>query len=219
MTADRASPSWQSWSKRVDLWNWKFRRYPRIVYDKGWVYGVWYCGTPWRKATMYGQYPATFRDRAIALFPGARDVLHCPSGALEARLGEVTVDAIGDDGRHPMVVADAEALPFTSSSFDLYLSDPPYTPEDAKVYGTRPYRLQRAMREAWRVLRPNGYFGLLHLFFPPYRARRNLPAWRHEGLIAVVTGFQRRTRIFSIYRCVKGSIDSPDVSHGGGKEP
>ena len=52
------------------------------IEDKGWSYGVWYCGTSFTKVKLYGQYPPTFLRRAIALFPRAKDVLHAPSGSL-----------------------------------------------------------------------------------------------------------------------------------------
>ena len=66
----------------VDALNATCPKFPKTVHDKGWTYGVWYCSTSWQKAVLYGQYPATFLRRALALFPDVRDALHAPSGAL-----------------------------------------------------------------------------------------------------------------------------------------
>lgn len=170
-----------------------FPKYPVTIEDKGWVYGVWYCGTAWERVKLHGQYPPTFLKRALALFPDAKNILHCPSGTV---IGPgVTVDLKTDNVRKPQIVASADALPFPDSSFDLYLSDPPYTNEDSAKYGCAPYPLGKAMKEAHRVLRPGGYFGILHTYYPSYRRK----VWALRGLIAVVTGFQRATRMFSIF--------------------
>jgi SAM-dependent methyltransferase len=169
-----------------------FPKYPVTVEDKGWTYGVWYCGTSWVKVGLHGQYPPTFLRRALALFPDAKDILHCPSGTVTGP--GVTVDLVRDKARKPQIVASADKLPFRSRSFDLILSDPPYTKEDSVKYGCPPFPLQGFMREAYRLLRVGGYLGMLHLYYPSYRRIE----WNLLGLIAVVTGFMRKTRMFSI---------------------
>jgi SAM-dependent methyltransferase len=181
----------------VEHWNKTFPKYPKTIEDKGWVYGVWYCSTSFQKARLYGEYPSTFLKRALALFPNAKDILHCPSGTL---LGPgTTVDICSDEVRKPQIIANANALPFPDNSFDLYLSDPPYSPEDSKKYGCAPYPMGGAMREARRVLRPNGWLGMLHKYYPSYHRKD----WRLRGLICVVTGFGRMTRIFSVFQPIK----------------
>lgn len=184
----------------VDALNSAFPKYPRTMYDKGWVYGVWYCGTSWQKATLYGQYPATFLKRALALFPDANDVLHAPSGTLkDLPSGHVTFDMHEDEARRPMFVGDCANLPFTDNSFDLVLSDPPYSVEDSKIYKCPPFPQKKFMTECRRVLRPGGHLGFLHTAYPSYRGKE----WRLVGLIAVVTGFCRATRMFSVFQPIK----------------
>lgn len=181
----------------VAHWNRVFKRYPMTVEDKGWVYGVWYCGTSFQRVKLYGEYPQGFLKRALALFPRAIDILHCPSGTV---IGPgVTVDLHRDEVRCPQIVAGADALPFEDNSFDLYLSDPPYSPEDSKKYGCGTYPMRKALREARRVLRPGGHLGMLHTYYPPYKRGE----WRLVGLIAVVLGVQRATRMFSIFEVLK----------------
>jgi hypothetical protein len=170
-----------------------FPKYPVTVSDKGWTYGVWYCGTSWTKVTLHGQYPPTFLKRALALFPGADDILHCPSGTVTGP--GVTVDMVEDEVRRPQILASADAIPLPDGSFDLILSDPPYTKEDSAKYGCPPFPLRGFMSESHRLLRVGGHLGVLHTYYPSYRRRD----WKLVGLIAVVTGFQRATRMFSIF--------------------
>jgi hypothetical protein len=170
-----------------------FPRYPATVEDKGWIYGVWYCGTSWHKAHLHGQYPPTFLARALALFPYANQIVHCPSGAVAGP--GLTIDLIRDHARSPQIIADAASLPLASATIDLVLSDPPYTSEDSAIYGCTPFPLSKFMSEARRVLRRGGHLGMLHMFYPAYRQNQ----WKLVGLIAVVTGANRATRIFSIF--------------------
>ncbi len=171
-----------------------FPKYPITVEDKGWVYGVWYCPTAWMRTHFHGQFPLTFLKRVIALFPDAKDILHCPSGTLTGP--GTTVDLIRDDKRKPQIIASAEKLPFADNSFDLYLSDPPYTNEDSKKYGTPPFKLRNAMAEGRRVLKPGGYYCLLHTRYPSFKRG----TWNFLGLIGIVTGANRTIRLLSIFQ-------------------
>lgn len=186
----------------VDQWNREFSRYPVTVNDKGWVYGVWYCGTSFQKVALYGQYPPGFVKRALALFAGLDDerILHCPSGTLTGP--GVTVDAVVDNVRCPQVQADAGSLPFDADRFDLVLSDPPYSAADSEKYGCKPFPMGAFMREARRVLIPGGFLGVLHTHYPSYRRKD----WKLVGLIGVITGFQRATRVFAIFQNLKPAI-------------
>ena len=179
----------------VDNYNKVFKKYPKVVVDKGWIYGCWYCGTSFTKNKLHGEYPPTFLKRALSLFPYAKDIIHCPSGSLKKVHG-VTVDLVRDKIRCPQYQASADDLPFDDNSFDLFLSDPPYSDKDSKIYTTPPFPLGGMVKEAKRILRPNGYLGVLHVYYPSYRKQD----WDLIGLITVVTGFQRVTRIFSIFR-------------------
>ena len=173
------------------------------IQDKGWAYGVWYCGTSFTKVKLYGQYPPTFLKRALALFPKAKDVLHAPSGQLAALpTGHVTLDMYEDDVRKPMFRGDCGDMPFADASFDLVLSDPPYSEEDSRLYGCAKFPEKKFLAECRRVLRPQGYLGFLAYHYPSY-SRAN---WRLRGLFAVVTGFSRRTRMFSVFQST-GSAD------------
>lgn len=175
-------------------------KYPVSIEDKGWGYGVWYCGTAFKKSRLYGEYPPTFMKRALALFPEAQDILHAPSGQLEKLPdGHVTLDIHSDEIRKPMFQSDCMKMPFADGSFDLVLSDPPYSEEDSRIYGCDKFPEQKFMRECRRILRPGGHLGFLAYHYPMYKRGE----WKLKGLFAVVTGFNRRTRMFSVFEVVK----------------
>lgn len=174
--------------------NQTFPKYPKTVEDKGWVYGTWYCPTAWMRTHFYGQFPMTFLKRVLALFPGAVDILQCPCGTV---MGPgVTVDMISDDKRKPQILAGADKLPFPGDSFDLYISDPPYSKADSVKYGCPPFPMVAAMKEALRVLRPGGYYCLLHTRYPSFKRG----TWNFEALIGIVTGANRTVRLLSIFQ-------------------
>lgn len=174
--------------------NRSFPKYPITVTDKGWIYGVWYCPTAWMRTHFYGQFPLTFLKRVLALFPNAKEILHCPSGTIKGP--GVTVDLISDAQRCPQVIGCATALPFPDNTFDLYLSDPPYSKPDSRKYGTPPFKSKLAMDEALRILKPGGYYALLNTRYPSFRRKD----WNFTALIAVVTGANRTIRLFSIFQ-------------------
>ena len=182
----------------VENLNRAFPKYPVTVADKGWVYGVWYCPTAWMRTHFYGQYPLTYLKRLLALFPTAKDILHCPSGTVTGP--GVTVDMVSDEQRKPQHIARAEQLPFPAESFDLYLSDPPYSPGDSEKYGCPPWRSRAAMDEARRVLKPGGHYCLLNVRYPTFRRKD----WNFIGLIGVVTGANRTIRLLSIFQKPEG---------------
>lgn len=178
------------------------------IEDKGWCYGVWFCGTSFTKVKLYGQYPPTFLNRALALFPEAKDVLHAPSGSLvDMPENHVTLDIYEDDVRKPMFKGDCGSMPFSDSSFDLVLSDPPYTEEDSRLYGCAKFPEKKFMAECARVLKPNAHLGFLAYHYPSYRRKD----WKLVGLFAVVTGFSRRTRMFSVFQNLKNETTELDI--------
>lgn len=168
---------------------------PYTHQENGWLYGVWYCGTPFQRTRIHGAYPANFVKRVLMIISREK-LLHLCCGEWHIE-GGVNVDL---HPRHAVdVQADAEALPFANESFANVLIDPPYSEEDARRYGARRLLSYVAvMKETWRVLRPHGSLLWLDEMYPAYHRKR----WALYGLIAVVTGFQRRTRVLAFLRKV-----------------
>jgi SAM-dependent methyltransferase len=169
-------------------------KYPPTIYSHEWIYGVWYCGTSWQKAIYYGQFPLTFVKRITTAFPPADlSFLHLCSGRCHIE-GAINIDI------HNLpeidVVGNVEYLPFKDNKFDVCLIDPPYSEEDASRYKVkRLINSRKTMAEAKRVLRPNGWLLWLDEKYPSYRRKE----WKLKGLIGIVTGFERRTRILSMW--------------------
>jgi hypothetical protein len=46
--------------KRVELYNKAFPKYPKLVFDKGWAYGVWMQGNNYKGSGYYGAYPPQY---------------------------------------------------------------------------------------------------------------------------------------------------------------
>ena len=184
----------------AEAYNATFPKYPKLVEDKGWIYGIWYCGA-FYKSKLYGDYPPTFLKRAMSMFPETQPdrILHCPSGSLNGSTPGMTVDLIRDDKRCPKVLASADALPFADNSFDLVLSDPPYSKADCQKYGTPNYPLKKSMAEFRRVLSPGGFLGLLHFYYPPYRRLD----WNMKAMVGVCVGSNRKMRMFVIFQNTK----------------
>lgn len=167
--------------------------YPPTIYSHGWIYGLWYCGTSFQKAIYYGQYPPTFVRRVKKMFEGA-NILHLCCGRSHIE-GAINVDL------HFLpevdVRANAEKLPFKNNHFDMVLLDPPYSQQDSDRYKAgRLLSAKRVLSEAGRVLNERGWLLWLDEKYPSYRR----DTWTLEGLIGICTGFERRTRILSMFR-------------------
>jgi hypothetical protein len=179
----------------VDNVNLVNKKWPKTIYDKGWIYGLWYCSTSFQKAIYYGQYPSTFVKRILGMFPNHR-MLHLCCGRCKIA-GAVNVDI------HKLpevdIVANVESLPdiLKGSKFDVVLIDPPYSEEDSKRYKVpRLINARRVMKESKDCLRGGGFLLWLDEKYPSYRRKE----WRLVGLIGIVTGFERRTRVLSIFK-------------------
>jgi SAM-dependent methyltransferase len=154
---------------------------------------VWYAGTSFKKATYYGMFPRLFVGNVRILFPTQR-ILHLCCGAtrIPNSIGVDIHQTVASD-----VQADVEQLPFRNETFDVALIDPPYSVEDASRYKVhRLLNSRQTMKEVRRVLTPGGWFLWLDEKFPFYRRH----VWRCRGLIAVITGYERRTRLLTMFQ-------------------
>jgi len=144
-----------------------------------------------------GGYPKGFVEWAYDLM-GVTDperVLHLCSGSM--RTG-VRVDLRPE--MEPTVVCDCRNTPFEDESFDWILADPPYSEDYAtNLYGTgKNYpKPGQIAKEAARLLRPGGHFGLLHFQVPMLRKPMKL-----QAVYGITTGAGYAIRAWSHARKV-----------------
>lgn len=183
--------------------------YPKTIVDQGWIYGVWYCGTAYQKAIYYGQYPQTFVKRVKAMFP-EESMLHLCCGRCHID-GALNVDL----KLLPEVdlVGNAEGpLPLEGGTFDVILIDPPYSEEDSTRYGVpRLVNARKVMTESSRLLVPGGWLLWLDEKYPTFKKKE----WALRGVIAVISGAGRRTRVLSMFQRPGTTWEPSKGDHNG----
>ena len=181
-----------------DSYTISFPKYPSMWVDKGWLMGVWLFGRLYgEKVDYYGAYPHGFLDRVYSLFPDRNKTLHLFSGMVKAKDNEVTLDV--QTTLAPSIVADAhKTLPFKPSTFDLVIADPPYTPKDAKNYGTKGVNRAKIFRNLRPVVMTGGYLCWLDTVRPMYRKED----WKQVGAVMVLIATNTRIRCLSIFKAV-----------------
>jgi SAM-dependent methyltransferase len=142
-----------------------------------------------------GGYPFNFLPHAYRTLGVTRpeEVVHMFSGGV--RVG-ITVD-IRPECR-PAIIADALHMPLEDESVEWVMADPPYSESYAThLYGTgdKYPRPSHILKEAARVLKPGGTFGLLHYIVP--KARHGL---EQLGVWGVYIGPDFAIRAWTVYR-------------------
>lgn len=167
--------------ERVELYNThpKFSKYPKMIYDKNWMLGIWSIGNNYKNnSSYYGAYPRDYLDRIMTLFPDKKKILHLFSGSLPA--GDyIRFDRKKEpiQGVYPEVIGEAEKLSdyFYNKEqdiyeqFDLILADPPYSEEDAKKYGTCLISRNKVIKECVKILKKGGHLMWMDQTLPMYR--------------------------------------------------
>lgn len=167
---------------------------------------------------VFGQFPYgwlkdVFRLRLLGEVD-RNDVLHVCSGTLSAR-ERWTVDI--RPAARPAVIADGAALPFGDATFGAILIDPPYSEAYARnLYGVEFPKPSHLLREAARVVKPQGRIGLLHVAVPI-----TPPGCSFVTSFGVVPGPGFRIRAFTIYQRHQAPLfaeaipDAVRLSRGG----
>jgi len=179
-----------------------FPKYPKVVVDKNWLYGIWIIGYNYKsKKGYYGEYPPTYLKRLHSLFPDAKKVLHLFGGVVEKGKwqNETTFDI--NPELKPDVIGDAHKLYsyFKKEKFDLILSDPPYSQTDAKRYGHPMIGRNKVVKECYKILGRGGYLCWLDQVLPMYTKREV----KYVGTIGIVRSTNHRFRILSIFSKVE----------------
>lgn len=172
--------------------------FPRSLFlsEDGRIVGTWIMGNLYRvKSGYYGGYPAGYLRRIRGLFPDKNTVLHLFSGKVDlATLPGDTVDL--NSALNPTYVDDAQTLKTVLlAKYDLILSDPPYSVEDAERYQTTMVKRNRVMR-ALQQCASGTHIVWLDQVLPMYRKT----AFVIEGVIGMVKSTNHRFRVVTIFR-------------------
>lgn len=160
---------------------------------EGRLYGIWMIGNNYKRPNgYYGEYPPHYVDRVRSLFPDKTHMMHLFSGSIQSSdPDEWTVD-VQETGFYPMTVCRAEEVhtKFKPDAFNIVLADPPYSPADAKAYGTKMPNIPAVLRSLHHVVTPGGVVVWLSTRPPMYRKDE----WSLAGVVGLHCGTNRSFR-------------------------
>lgn len=193
-------------AERVEHFKGMFPKHPAswpwLVKEKGLpvFYAVWLGGGDYTNKTRYhGAYPHGYLQKLLAFFPDIPQthVLHAFSGSLPKgdylRIDlkpETEPDIVGN-------IYDVADL-VGARRFRLICADRPYTPADAKKYGTPPVVSQRACAALAKVAAPRGFMAWLDQYSPIYSSKD----WRVCGRIFIDRSTGHRIRKVTLFERV-----------------
>jgi hypothetical protein len=158
---------------------------------------LWACSRP--MGQYRGIYPGRFIERLNKILPmGGAKILHQFGGTTSKDDFNHTVD-INPDTK-PTYLTDARDLSMIpDGTYDIVLADPPYDSQNLnyseKLYGCKPVKPYSFVPEGIRVLKPGGYYCILHQLV--YKCPENA---ERVGVIAITTGPNMRIRVLNIFR-------------------
>ncbi len=188
---------------RANSYHKAFPNYPRLVADKGWLYGAWQIGNYYkRKHGFYGEYPPSYLKRVMSLFPEAKEVLHLFSGSLgkgsfENGVAYSTWDS-DPANEAEFVLPVSELASYGSLGYDLILGDPPYNKKAEEIYSQPSINKRQVLRDCALILVPGGHLVWLDTIIPIYRK----VDYTYVGQILLTMGTNRAVRVISIFERV-----------------
>jgi len=192
------APSALTHEQRIENYR-KQTGFPRSLFvsEDGRIVGTWIMGNDYRvQSGYYGGYPAGYLKRIRALFPDKRNVLHLFSGKVDlAALPGKTVDINAEHS--PDYVDDAQTLAHVPiEQFDLVLSDPPYSVEDADHYQTTMVKRNVVLRALGLRLCSGSHVVWLDQVLPMYRKDQ----FDLVAVIGIVKSTNHRFRVCSVFQ-------------------
>ncbi len=186
-----------TWPERIDAYC-AVTKFPKSLFiaEDGRVVGTWIMGNDYRVSSgYYGGYPAGYLRRIKSMFPDKKRALHLFSGKVDlAALPGDTVDI--NTSLKPTFVDDAQKLDNVPlADYDIVLSDPPYSVEDAERYQTSMVKRNCVMK-ALSGLSSGAHVIWLDQVLPMYRK----DTFTMEAVIGVVKSTNHRFRVVTIFR-------------------
>ena len=208
--------------KAADNYNAAFPKRVPLSHAGGMIGGCFMIGACYKNPNqLYGAYPHGYLERVHSMFPETKKILHVFSGGLTqdmaiaaawpetaARIANrqdpgydwmckaMELVDLGGEGRHPTTECSVEALPADwDGQFDLVLADPPYSKEDAQLYGPPMYNCRKVMAELHRVTRVGGTLVWLDTSWPMHRK----DMWKTFATIGLVRSTNHRMRLVSMF--------------------
>lgn len=172
--------------------------FPRALFESGdgRVIGLWVMGNNYKVASkVYGGYPHGYLKRVKSLFPDKQNVLHLFSGRVDtAAFPGKTVDIRAE--LKPDYLDDAHTLKKVPlEKFDLVMSDPMYSVEDALHYGQPMIQRNVVMRTLGKRLASGCHVVWLDQVLPMYRKTD----FAVEAYIGMVKSTNHRFRVITIF--------------------
>lgn len=180
-----------------------------MVASRRYLYSVWIIGNNYQNANAYyGEYPPTYLDRVMCMFPDKKKILHVFSGSLDGNVIGDKVDINPD--RHPTYVGNAEELSsLVKKKYDIIYADPPYSSEDAEHYGTCLVNRNKVVEECVKVLEPGGFIVWLDQVLPMFSSS----SLTIVGHIGVIRSTNHRYRVCIIWQ--KASEEEIEMENRG----
>lgn len=100
----------------------------------------------------------------------------------------------------PDICAPYDKIPLEDCLFDAILGDPPYANHYANEWHSKLPMPKRILKEAVRLVKPEGLIGILHILIIP--AYKELKVER-IALHPILTGPNNVIRVFNVFRAKK----------------
>jgi len=164
---------------------------------------VWKCTNPSKQGSQSQMFPARFLRNVERVYPTKeKRVLWMFSGSMKGDKNNVTTDIREETGAD--YICPYDELPFKENSFDIVIADPPYNKLFAKEWKADLPKPKRIIREALKVLKPNGILLLLHIIVTPTYQNslkdKDGNNFRRIGLHPVLCGLNNAIRVLNVYQ-------------------
>jgi hypothetical protein len=177
--------------ERVNNYHKTFPKYSKLIINRDCIEGIWVMGNNYTtKTELYGAYPYGYLERIFSLFPLAhKKTLHLFSGSLPESDEYDKVDYNTGINAETM----SEIIPH--DTYELILSDPPYSVEDCDHYGCCMVKRNVVFKECYKVMKQGGHLIWLDQVLPNYKKTE----FKILGRIGMVKSTNHRFRVITIF--------------------